>query len=45
MSSAICQPMPGRLATYRVVVAGDRVLGLIRLDVSARAVDRPHVRK
>jgi hypothetical protein len=36
MSGAICQPMPGRLATYRVVVAGDRVLGLIRLDVSAR---------
>ena len=34
MSGAVCQPMPGRLATYRVVVADDLTLGFIRLDVS-----------
>ena len=38
MSGAICQPIPGRLATYRVLVADgiDIVLGFIRLDVSAQ---------
>lgn len=36
MSGAVCQAMPGRLATYRVVVADDLVLGFIRLDVPAR---------
>ncbi len=34
MSGAVCQPMPGRLATYRVVVADDLTLGFIRLDVT-----------
>ncbi len=34
MSGAVCQPMPGRLATYRVVVSDDLTLGFIRLDVS-----------
>ena len=34
--SAVCQPMSGRLATYRVVVADDLTLGFIRLDVSAQ---------
>jgi hypothetical protein len=36
MSGAVCQPMPGRLATYRVLVADDLTLGFIRLDVSAQ---------
>ena len=36
MSGAVWQPMPGRLATYRVVVADDLTLGFIRLDVSAQ---------
>lgn len=34
MSTAVCQLMAGRLATYRVVVADDLTLGFIRLDVS-----------
>lgn len=34
--SAVCHLMPGRLKTYRVVVADDLVLGWIRLDVTAR---------
>lgn len=36
MSAATCQPVPGRLVTYRVVVAGDLTLGSISLDVSAQ---------
>jgi hypothetical protein len=34
--SVTCQPMPGRWATYRVVVADDLTLEFIRLDVSAQ---------
>jgi hypothetical protein len=36
MSGAVCQAVPGRLATYRVVVCDDLTLGFIRLDVSAQ---------
>ncbi len=36
MSSVVCEAIPGRLATYRVVVCGDLTLGFIRLDVSAQ---------
>jgi hypothetical protein len=36
MSGAVCQAIPGRLATYKVVVCDDLVLGFIRLDVSAQ---------
>jgi hypothetical protein len=36
MSAVVCAPMPGRLATYRVTVCDDLVLGFIRLDVPAQ---------
>jgi hypothetical protein len=34
--SVVCQPMPGRLATYKVVVGEGITLGFLRLDVSAQ---------
>jgi hypothetical protein len=35
--TAVCVPMPGRLATYRVVIPHvDIVVGFVRLDVCAR---------
>jgi hypothetical protein len=34
--NAVCVPLPGRLATYQVIVGDDFTLGFIRLDVSAR---------
>ena len=36
MSGPVCQAMPGRLATYRVLVADEITLRFIRLDVSAQ---------
>jgi hypothetical protein len=43
--SAVCQPMSGRLATYRVVVADDLTLGLSQAGCFGSAVDRAHSRQ
>jgi hypothetical protein len=39
--SATCEPIPGRIATYRVLASGLALVGWIRLDEAAHAVGRP----
>jgi hypothetical protein len=38
--SAICEPTPGRIATYRVLAGGLALVGWIRLDDATKAVGR-----